>query len=83
MFGPSNQHKISLFRSFLALYGSILVSIVSVNPLKNSDVLISERREGVKQDAKMSLFLCPYYGGKEGVKANKSNVWKASLNYLM
>ena len=33
------------------------LNVSSVNAPKNSDVLISERREGVKQDAKMSLFL--------------------------
>ena len=42
--------------------------VSSVTPPKNSDVLISGRREGVKQDAKMSLFLCPYYGGEGGGK---------------
>ena len=59
--------------------------VSSVNPLKNSDVLISGRREGVKQDAKMSIFFMfiiilyyVHYWG-EGVKANKSNVFKYSL----
>ena len=28
---------------------------------------------------KFLYFLCPYYGGREGVKANKSNVFKYSL----
>ena len=42
---------------------------------KFSDVLILGRREGVKQDAKMSLFLCPYYWGREGVQVNKTNVF--------
>ena len=53
--------------------------VSSVNPLKNSGVLISGRREGVKQDAKMSLFFVLNMGGREGVKANKSNVFKYSL----
>ena len=53
--------------------------VSSVNPLKNSGVLISGRREGVKQDAKMSLFFVLNMGGREGVKANKSNFFKYSL----
>ena len=37
-----------------------------VNPPKNSDVLISGRREGVKQDAKMSLFFMSLLWGEGG-----------------
>ena len=41
--------------------------VSSVNPPKNSDVLISGRREGVKQDAKMSLFFMSLlWGGGRG-----------------
>ena len=38
--------------------------VSSVTPPKNSDVLISGRREGVKQDAKMSLFFMSLLWGE-------------------
>ena len=54
--------------------------IVSVNPPKKFRCPYFREEGGVKQDAKMSLFFFVLImGGREGVKANNSNVFKYSL----
>ena len=52
--------------NFLGFSMESILIVSSVNHLKSSDVLISGRREGVKQDAKMSLFFMSLLWGEGG-----------------
>ena len=58
--GPFLDHFSFLLENLLEFSMKSTLIVFSMNHPKNLDVLISERREKVKQDAKMS-FLCPYY----------------------